>query len=258
VDYVISRYAIPPLSRNASVSPDYLLTQAQDVFQRQREFALANKMREPNMSKSKAGDNFASLHDVEYGLEIPQEDFDRVWGDISEALYNFANMHDLLELIASSAKAIAQRPLTFVCSGVKVRMVPDLILFFRREPPMVIDWKVHSQDTRNARTQLAAYAIAVAECEPHSDFPVSQIKFRAQDVGALEVQLLHGHCKQYQLDENDVCSIESYIWKTHTQMELATAGNPKSLTMYDFPVTNYPDNCNRCSFQAICWERESQ
>lgn len=259
VDEVISRRLVPALNQNRNVNQAYLLDFSRQLFKAQLEFAKQHRLREPDMKPSKAGDNFAAFHSVEYS-DLKQEDIEQAWIDIENAFDNLFQMNELLERLRTADYLIAQRMLVFPFYEGSVRAVPDLIAFYRNDPPLILDWKVHKFGTVDYRTQLAVYAIAlfgVFDNKPHVDFPSSLAQYRPPDTHLLEVQLLTNRCHRYMLSEEDVAETESYIAYSMEQM-LKTKGtqNNNILRPFDFDVTRNPDNCARCPFRKICWEEE--
>ncbi len=258
VDTVISKHVVPALlwSKRVPTAAD-LIREARLLFDKQVEFALHNRAWEPGMTKTKAGDDFAALHPVVYEGEVSEEILEQMWNDISQSLINFKCLSDLIDVIQSGKYWIAQRPLIFTCEGMRARMVPDLIVFFQNEPPLIIDWKVQQIGEHNARQQLASYALALVGCDPHKDFPASLMNICATDIQLIEAQLLIQQQRVYSLTDADVESAISYIVQSHSEIELATMGDPKSLTMHDFPAATNPQICQRCNFRAICWNQEA-
>jgi len=257
VDHVISRRVIPALSNGWGLNLSKTLEYARSIFRAQLEFAKQHRLREPGMSAAKAADNFAALYGVEYGEEISDQEIAQAWNDVEQALRNLLEMRDLLELLGTATKLIPQRPLTFPFFGVTVRAVPDLIAFFRDETPLIVDWKVHSFGVLDYRLQLAVYAVALARCAPHKDFPpfgpISPTAIRS-----LEMQLLTKKAREYTLYDVDIEEIDSYIAETATAMTLASGENGKGTPRpFDYPAAQFPEACHKCPFRAPCWEVQS-
>lgn len=258
VDHVISQRIIPALERGWTMDANALLAYARSVFDKQREFALLNRVRERGMSQTKMGESFAALYAVEYGMGVTAEEMKRAWADIEQALRNFLNMRELLADLQRGERLIAQRPLTFTVFQSKARAVPDLIAFFRDEPPLIVDWKVHAFGNRDYRLQLAAYAVALVRSTPHKDFPASLSLYEPEDGRLVEAQLLTKSLRPYKLTARDVDDMESHIVESFMEMGLA-AGNSvgKELNASDYPVTDYAETCEKCPFRKLCWEEQS-
>jgi hypothetical protein len=255
VDQVISKQIVPDLNRGQLPSKPAVIKYAHTIFEQQREFAEANRVREPGMTKKSAGDSFASLYPVEYGLGISQEQLNQAWCEIKQALENLLSMQTVLSQLLRGSKLLAQRPLTFTCHQISVRMVPDLIVFYDHEAPLIIDWKVHTFGSYDARLQLASYALALTKCKPHKDFPPSLERYTPDEIRLLEIQLLSTQQRSYLLTQSELDVVESYISRTHMEMTLASDGDPRKLTMLDFPAASRPETCQRCPFRSLCWDR---
>jgi len=256
VEHVIEVRIVPALVKGWDINRDAILKYARLLFDTQLEFAKLNRVREPGMTQSKAGESFAALYQVEYGAGISKGDIKRAWEEVEQALLNLLAMNELLNELRRAERLIAQRSLTFSIFQTKVRAVPDLIAFFRDEPPLIVDWKVHVFGTRDYRLQLATYAIALLRCcPPHRDFPQSLAPHRAEDVRLLEAPLLTKVLRHYKLTERDIAATESHIIESSMEMNLAMGdGIVKSLDAFDYPVAEYSETCETCSFRNPCWE----
>ncbi|MCA1636468.1 MAG: hypothetical protein LC802_22960 [Acidobacteria bacterium] len=116
---------------------------------------------------------------------------------------------------------------------------------------------LHSFGLHDYRLQLATYAVALARCEPHKDFPPALSLYAPADIRLLEVQLLTDQRREYTLSDSDIEGIDSYIAETSTVMVLADGEGGKGAPRpFDYPVTQYPDTCQRCPFRKPCWESE--
>lgn len=260
VDKVIAEYVVGPLHFGRIPSQQHVLQQARTLFERQLAFAKANRLREPGITVSKAGDDFAALKDIEYEGVVSQSLIADAWDDVETALLNLFAMEELIEKLCAASLLIPQRPLVFSSSSltskpITVRAVPDLIAFFQDKPPLIVDWKVHSFGRIDYRLQLACYALALTRCKPHSDFPALLSEYSSTDINLLEVQLLTNHQRPYTLTKDDIYELESYITETAMLMQLAiSAPEGERLTPLGFPTTHYPETCASCSFPKICWE----
>lgn len=257
VDHVIGERIIPALEKGWTLNAGAILKYAQLLFDTQREFAMLSRVREPGMSQSKAGEAFAAFYQVEYGAGVSHEEIRRAWEEIERALLNLLAMRELLDDLRRADRLIAQRSLMFSIFQTKARAVPDLIAFFRDEPPLIVDWKVHVFGTRDYRLQLATYAIALVRCPPHQDFPQSLALYAPEDVRLIEAQLLTNVLRPYKLTERDIEATENHIIESSTEMSLAASdGLAKSLDAFDYPVTEYPETCETCPFRKPCWEEQ--
>lgn len=255
VDHVISRRIIPALVKGWMIRRDTLLSYARSIFDERLSFALQNRVREEGMTQRKVGDSFSALMPIDYGEDVSEEEIAQVWAEVEKALLNLLDMNELFDLLRSSSKLIAQRPLILSHFQASFRAVPDVIAFFNHAPPLIVDWKVHVRGTQEYRLQLAAYAIALTRCKPHNDFPETLSGYSATDIRLLEVQLLTKHQRPYQMSEDDISEIDDYIAEAAMQMMLAVNGKSNGMIdPFDFSVTANPERCQWCGFRRICME----
>lgn len=257
VDQVISTYIIPTINRKQPLSRQAILQYAQRLFHNQLEFAQQKRVREPGMTQEKGGIAFAALHPIEYGDEVSKADLSQAWKDIENALNNFLQMDELIAILRQANNLIAQRALSFSFDSISVRTVPDLIVFFRNEPPMIIDWKVHSFAMQNYRLQLASYAVGLTRCKPHKDFPTSVSQYAPTEIRLLEAQLLTRVPRYYTLTDQDVEGVLSFIARSAREMTLVVQSEDDHvLTPFDFSPALDADQCQRCPFRSLCWEQQ--
>ena len=200
------------------------------------------------------GDEFAAFLAVERGEEISDDEFVRAWDDIEKALSNLFGMTSLLDDLRRAEFLMAQRALQFKHGDVTVKAVPDLVAFYRGRPPLIVDWKVHFFGSRDYWLQLATYALALARCSPHRDFPRTFVDREPTAMRLVEAQLLTNRVREHEFDEEDVAAVEDHIAASAGSMTLAIDGKKSDLSASDFPVATYPDSCEGCPFRKPCWE----
>lgn len=254
VDYVIERRVVPALKNGWTLNTSQILSFARSLFDRQAEFALAHRLREPGFNEHKDGEAFAAFYAVEYGEGVSTAQLETAWRDVELSLRNLLKMRDLLHQLGSATQLIPQRILFFRVDGIGVFAKPDLIAFFGDAAPTIVDWKVHTYATQDYRLQLAMYAAALTRCEPHKDFPASLLDYQTTDIRLIEAQLITDRQREYFLNDVDVEELDTHIAVSIAEMILATGGSVNQLVPFDFPSTSYPDACQRCQFRKLCWE----
>jgi hypothetical protein len=255
VDLVISDTLVPALNGRRRVTLADLKQRAKYHFDTQLACARAHRLREPGVSPSQLGDEFAAFYCVEYGGTINEQEITQAWTEIEQALQNLCKMQELSAELKAARYLVTQRPLQFKHTDMNVRAVPDLIAFFDDAPPLIVDWKVHVFGLQEAWLQLSAYAVALVRCVPHGDFPAALTRYRETDVRLAEAQLLTNQLRRFAIGEGEIAQVDSYIAESVTQMQLATEGRGGcQLTAEDFSVTTSPDLCQRCPFRKICWK----
>lgn len=255
VDRILSQDLVLALRRGRKITKADLCAAARTRFDRELDFALKHRIHEPGLKLSE-NDAVAAFRAIEYGEVVPGEEIAQAWQEIEIAIDNLFKMDGVRAALKCASYVVAQRPLQFKLAGVTVIAVPDVIAFSNGAPPLIVDWKVHAFGTRDYRLQLAIYAMALARCAPHVDFPHGLAEFEPTDFRLIEAQLLVGTEHEYTLDAVDFDELEDYVAASATEMLAATAGLKNGdLSAEDFAVTEWPDLCQRCSYQKICWEK---
>jgi len=252
VDEVISTLVIPIVAKKLPVSIDEILSKARELFDAQLAFAREKRWREDGVKTSTA--NYVALDGYQYGQDISLE-LDQAWLDIEQALNNFFALEDLWANLSEAAYLIPQKWLRFLHYGVWVTCRPDLIILYKDDPPMIVDWKVHTFGIRDYRLQLAIYALALIRSNQSKKLPASITGYTAPEVGLLEVQLLTGKQRPHHLSDEDFEEVENYISTSAEKMLLAATDDDEEPVSYlDIPCTSFADACSRCAFRGICWE----
>jgi len=256
VDSVISDRLVRAINAGGTITLADARAEARRLFDLQLAFAREHRLHEPGMSVTKAGDAFAAFYCMEYDGEIDDNEIERAWQDVEMALGTLYKLRDVADAMKSARYLVAQRALCFSHSGETVRAVPDLIAFHDDQPPMIIDWKVHTLGQHEAWLQLGTYAVALALCSPHNDFPQGR-QWVATDIRLLEVQLLTGVVRQHHVTEESARDIDAYIADSVNQIRLAMQRKDKrALAPEDFPTTSYAEACSWCPYKVLCWEEE--
>lgn len=255
VDSVVSDLVVPAIQYRRTVSLEQAVAHARNLFDTQLAFARRHPLRDKGLSPAKLEGEFAAFYAIEYGTGVSDEELDRAWQEIETALGNLFALTELFAELREATLLCPQRALQFSHSGMTVRAVPDVVVFFRDKSPLIVDWKVHAFGLHEAWLQLATYAVALVRCNPHKDFPGNLSRWRASDVRLTEVQLLTNRLRHYTLGEDDEDLVDGYIAESVTQMLCATEGKKgKDLLATDFPTTSSPDACQRCPYRKLCWE----
>lgn len=254
VDSILSDFVVAELTAGRRPTLRTAIKRARTLFEEQRAFALANRVRETDLVVSHAGPAFAAFFNVEYGRPIADSDFDQAWADIERALRTVWKNSSLRETVRSGRRLIAQRNLLFEHFGANVRARPDLVVFFHDRAPLIVDWKVHSFGTRDSGDQLTTYAIALARTSPHSDFFTNGKRWQPEDVELIEAQLLVDSFRTHPLSRTAVAQAEERIAAGVSTIQLACNGRESSeLRAEDFPAARNERACGTCCFQKICW-----
>jgi hypothetical protein len=253
VDHVISKEIVPLLGRGGFPSPKVIISLARERFDKQRAFATNHRVREPGFTK--ADDSFAAFAGIEYGSGVSEGDFKKAWEEVELALLNFLRMRELLDDLRRARRLIAQRTLNFSVFDARAEARPDLFAIYLKQPPLIVDWKVHTFGTTDYRLQLAAYALALERAEPHKDYIEFWRSWSATQMRLLEVQLVTGIVREYRLSEADIDELEDTIVESYARMSLAiTKDITDARDPFALPATNYDATCEKCNFRGPCWK----
>lgn len=254
VDTVLGDYVVAELNAKRAPTLAGALALAKELFDKQKDFGLKNRVREDGMVVSHVGKSFAAFDKVERGESIGNEEFDRAWGDIEIAVRNVWKMDELRARLRDGKYRVAQRALQFEHCGAKVKAMPDVVVFFDVAVPMIVDWKVHSFGLRDYADQLGTYALALCRANPHADFPPSSHRFPPHQIELWEVQLLLGTVRRHVLSEEEISETEERIGEGIVALQLACDGKAISdLQAEDFPTAYREQACLSCPFRKICW-----
>lgn len=257
VDKVISKKIIPSVAIATVISLDQALSEAKTNFDSELLFAREKRWREVG---AKTSDNYyTALRGLED--EIAEELLDQAWIDIESAITNFYQMDEIWDLLKSASYLKPQERLGFHHFENYITCMPDLILLFSNEEPMLIDWKVHKYGVKDYRQQLALYALALTESSFRKKYPMEFAGVEPVDVRLREVQLLTKKVHSHDLLDFEITEIKNLISTSARRMELVLADKDKDFTYLDVPTTEYAEKCQRCSFEPICqenskWEKE--
>lgn len=225
VDNVLTRAFLTWHKHRVRLDPEKIIFNARRQFDEQLAVAREHHLYEPGLTPSKRK-NFVVFRCMEYDKSIPQDELDVAWQEIEQAIRNLFEMRPVAEAMKDANALIAQRPLQFKYSGMNVVAKPDLMVFVKEGPPVIIDWKVHAFGVQEAWLQLGIYALALSRVKPHIDFPQDCCSWDLTDVRLLEVQLLKKDLREYQLSRTDVTRLENHITTTAHEM-LSAVGSAK-------------------------------
>ena len=256
VDDVLSETLIPALGKNVPLGKKQLMEKALETFDRQLEVARQHRVFEDGIKFSEEKD-FAAFHSMEYSGKVPKKEIETARCEVQQAITNlFSYEMGLLREKLKKAKYVApQRSIWFRHTDISARATPDVTAFFSDEPPLIVDWKVHAFGQHEAWLQLGVYAIALVRGTLPANYTGYWEDWSEGDIQLMEAQLLTNRLREYRLTEEDARQLDQYIASSIVEMQYAVDGRkPEEMQAEEFPVTKYPDECDRCQYRALCWE----
>jgi hypothetical protein len=257
VDTVIDQKIIPGIIYDNLPTDQELIDYAFDLVDTQLEFAREERHKDPEMTKTSAGEKYCALYDIEYNDGVKQDELDDAKADIESAIWNLLNSDLLQELRAEKPHMITQRPLTCDFMDSSIACVPDLLVFYENKPPKIVDWKVHRHGNTIFKQQLALYALVLTKIDPHQDFPDYANNWLQDptEFSLLEYQLLLNTCREYSITSDDVVEMENYIYSSINQMQkLVRDRDHSEIDIDEFQTAISPGICDGCEFKEPCWE----
>jgi len=257
VDQVISSFIVPRISSGEGLDKEQVLNYADTLFEEQ----LRRANESPHGENGQSTDESLRFYELEYDTGVSDQAIEKARAEVKASLTNFLDSSLLRELTSNGQKLIAQRPLQFKFAGAAVIGMPDLIVFYRDRPPIIVDWKVHASMHKEHRLQLCIYGLALARAKPHKDFPsewLDSIKDPTK-VKLVEYQLLHNRIIDYTITQDDIVDVEDYIYTTSTRMQNLIDGVkdlPEQAVMH-LPTAHYSSACEMCNFKKPCWRSAS-
>ena len=224
-------------------------------FKAQLKFALTHHLTNSNLKPSREPD-FLLLTEVEAGASPDEAELSRLWEGVERAFRQLLAIDILLEQLLNARLLVPQRTLIYSFTllddkRVTVRAVPDLLVFFRDAPPLIIDWKVSARAATTHREQLTGYALALSRSRDRS---VPPLRTGAADTELLEVQLLTDERRPYGLREVDLKNAEVQMVASASRMRTLTSSRQKGdLDPTTVPPTRELRKCDSCAFKRLCW-----
>lgn len=253
VDTVISKFVHRETKYEKNPSLEDYIIEAKNISRTQFEFAK-NRRWEQIESKTSVNGEYAILSPFLFSEEIKEDEKLRVWNEMKLALKKYFDDVELMEEMKEASHVFTQYPLRIKEQNVSLEGKPDLLLFFDKKPPKIIDWKVYRDSTFSHKQQLLIYAYMLHKILPQEKFPNSYKEFDILDYRVCEYQLLTGKVRNYVISEQDVQDTEEFINETVYKMKRKNCHySPKKLGPDDFRMATNPDTCKKCNFQSICW-----
>lgn len=261
VDTVIDEKISPQLRNNALPDKNEIISFADELFECQLQFGKENRYRNEGMSKSQVGNKYCAFRDIEYNGRLNENKIETAKVEVRKSLSVLLDSNLIQQIAENNEHILSQRSLRFSLEGVQVTSTPDMVVFFEKQPPLIIDWKVHSFGNSDAWLQLGIYSLTLSRVNPHKDFPESFNNHlnKPESFQLLEFQLLKNVQRKYSLNPEDILDIEDYIFRSSSQMEKLLNG--KKVDELDFSIfktARRPQMCGRCQFKKLCWAEQQE
>ena len=164
--------------------------------------------------------------------KIDKEEVKRIWEDVENALQIYFDDEDFQDDFYDPAnQAFTQYPLRLKRQGVSMLGKPDLLLFFAKKPPLIVDWKVYKDSSQSHKLQLMTYAYMLHDQNPVPEkFPKNVRNYNIKEYAICEYQLLTGEKRLYDIDDQDVHDTEEFMNETIYRMKKKELPSPTCST----------------------------
>jgi len=252
VDEVVSTTVIPKIGTGQIIPFPKALKRAKYLFDIQKQAMFKASQGKELVKAGK--DKYGGFFEEEYGDGLSEDDFQESWREINDAISLFYKCAELQGLLNKAQVLVPQRPLSFKHNGSTVAARPDVIGFFKKGSPIIIDWKVHSYAIKDYWLQLATYAVALSRCKPHKDWKSIYRPVSPCDIKLFEAQLLTNDIREHYISNEEIEDLEDLIDSSASTMHLAFGGlDRKEITAEDFAAARNPYTCQNCNFRKLCW-----
>jgi hypothetical protein len=245
----IQKYVVPALKNGEVLDWRRFTEQTLHRAKEQFLFSERRRYREPEITKGKY-DSFCALIPHETGEGVSRDDFEEVCDGIKTAFQRLSTLTELWEGIRGCRDCQAEMPLWLKFDDVSIKVQIDL--FFQRTPrhPTIIDWKSYELggDT-DARLQTTLYGWAVWRCGRY------EVR-RPEDIDLLECQVQDGVVIEHTCSQAAFDELEDHIYRSlHRIFTLSQSKKLAEANLQDFAFTDNPNNCEHCTFRALCIQR---
>lgn len=262
VDDIISGLLVNAINNKTPIKKEFFLSEAMSSFDRQYEYAIFQKYRQPEAKLSDK--DFAAFLNYEFGDQIIEQEAENARNDVNEALSNLLDNTEFIEYLKSAKFLASQKSLKYYYDRFSINAIPDLIAFFDNKPPHIFDWKVHTYGTNSYDDQLISYAVAlykVSRTKPHIYFPQNTSEYSIYDYKISEYQLLHKDRikRDYEITEEGLEDFSNMV--SGSIIEMYMSGSNKKYADSDpenFSTTHYIENCRSCPFKKICKQTDNE
>ena len=246
VHLALEKYFVPSLQEGNLISLDELMEQTWDLAEAQVQFSREKKYKQPDITKTKAGDLFLALKIDEYNINTGQEKFIQIADDIEKS-YKFLYANSwLLNLLTNGDWYEAEPNLPFKFNQVTITAKLDLVMGYGDRKICVIDWKIGHSQTSDYSRQLYLYALAVIRNKRWSGY-------KLQDLLLIEANLLQNKFIKHAINISQELEIEDFLYRSISEIQAVTSDHKYNLdNLEDYEYANSPLSCEYCNFEQLC------
>lgn len=257
VDYVMESRIVPLLKQKQRLNIATLADQAVSLAHDQFDFSKQQKYRDPNVTKSKAGEVYCIIQNHELGQPVAEADLQEAYDTIHQSILNLPLItmpngnQSLLEYLHYAQVLIPNMMgWSFGVDSAKVSPQIDLVVYDQGFRPSIIDWKVSDSPTSDYARQLVVCGLALYNRRLANN---AKKPYQYEDIHLYEINLWKGHVKEHAFTAERANAAIDYIYQTYGDVELLV-GN-RTFDQIDIGEFDLSDNdviCQFCAFRALC------
>jgi hypothetical protein len=259
VDKIMETQVIPLIIAKKEIDFNQIAENAVELAKRQFRFSEEGLYKDPDITKSEAGEDYCVLEIHEIGKPYTEVELLNVYSKIKQSILNIPNIK-----LPGSDKTLMQylgeaKPLlpnvtnwSFQIEQSRVNPQMDLILYHNFKP-VVIDWKVSDSFTSDYSRQLVVCGLTVYFTRLKKVESEGKKPFEFSDIKLYEVNLFRGEMKEHLFTEERANELIDYINLTGSDIALLSedlTGDVEDIS--GFELTENEATCKFCNYQSLC------
>ncbi len=245
----IELFVVPSLKERGAVDWGKAVDGTTSLAKRQLVFSAARRYRDPGMTKTAAGDDYAALLADDMGEGMPAGDAEDATDIIRQSILWLSEMRDFWDRVPRRGQLWAELPIHVTYDGARIKVQLDLLFFQADGRPSIVDWKVYDGVSgSDGLLQTSLYAWALCRS---GKWRVTNIA----DCELVEAQLLRGEVLCYHPTVEQSKELEDRIYRSLCEMRplhAETKFNIRNIDEYDFAQN--PNSCAYCVYRSMCRE----
>ena len=260
IDWMITNEILPYYQEHKV--PDYtaVAQKGVDMAKKQFEFSRNKFYRDPDISRSESGTDYAILDVHESNVPYTETELQAIYQTIEDILLAFPNFQSPvagknMEQYLLSARFLRPdaKSLKYEYEGVKIQPQIDLISYMGKSMH-VIDWKVvEKADADYTRQLLLGGIVALHFSRERYKKEKWKPLPNLDDVRLFEFNLLNGKFKEHVINKDSAANaLDGVFLLSDEQEELSQSSAWDELDIEDYERTNKAETCAICNFRFLC------
>lgn len=259
VDKIMEIQVIPLIASKKEIDFNEIAEIAVDLAKRQFKFSEQGHYKNPDITKTEAGDDYCVLEIHEIGKPYTEPDLINVFSKIRTSILNIPNIKlpdnekTLIEYLGEAKPLLPNvTNWSFQIEQSRVNPQMDLVLYHDFKP-VVIDWKVSDSFASDYSRQLIVCGLTVYFTRLKKVDSEGKKRYEFSDIKLYEVNLFRGEMKEHRFTEERANELIDYINLTGSDIALLSedlTGNIEDITAYG--LTENEGTCKFCNYQSLC------